>query len=77
MDQMIGCLVTTSFSHTVRIKVLCCLENLSYNCKSHGHLVRPHFIRAIMGVASMQINRTNVEGLDPEVCFNYNTNLIK
>ena len=77
MDQMIGCLVTTSFSHEVRIKVLCCLENLSYNCKSHRHLVRPHFIRAIMGAASMQIDRTEVEGIDPALSINHNTNLIK
>ena len=77
MDQLIGCLVTTSFSHTVRIRVLCCLENLSYNCKSHRHLVSPHFIHAIMGAASMHIDRTEVEGIDPALSINYNTNLIK
>ena len=77
MDQIIGCLVTTSFSHTVRMKVLCCLENLSYNCKSHHHLVSPHVIHAIMGAASMQIDRTEVEGIDPALSINHNTNLIK
>ena len=30
MNQIVGCLVTPSFGHIVRIKVLCCLENQSF-----------------------------------------------
>ena len=47
--------MTPSFSHVVRINVLCCLEILSCNYKSHYYLVKPHVISAIMGASSMHI----------------------
>ena len=77
MDQIVGCLVTPSFNHMVRIKVLCCLENLSYNYKSHYYLVKPHVINAIMGASSMYITPTVLEGMDQAECLKNDSNLIK
>ena len=77
LDQIVGCLVTPSFTHTVRIGVLCCLENVSYNYKSHYYLVKPHVINAIMGASSMRITPTVMEGMDQAECLKNNSNLIK
>ena len=77
LDQIVGCLVTPSFSHMVRTRVLCCLENLSYNNKSHFYLVKPHVINAIMGASSMRITPTVLEGMDQAECIKNDSNLIK
>ena len=63
--------------HMVRIDVLCCLENLSYNYKSHYYLVKPHVINAIMGASSMHISPTVLEGMDQTECVKHDFNLIR
>ena len=78
MKLFIGCLEYPSFSKDTHMKVLCCLENLSYNPYTHKYLSNVDIIGALMMVADKSLSSPiYFEGMDPAICANRECDLVK
>ena len=48
MKQLVGCLQNPNFFSAVHVRVLCSLENLSYNTCTHQYLCNPEILSTVV-----------------------------
>ena len=77
MNQFVGCLQTPTFTHDVHVRVVCCLENLSYNPCTHQYLSTEEIIRAVINASEMPSPTPHFEDMDPALCSKLDNDLVK
>ena len=77
MKQLVGCLQSPSFTHVVHIRVLCCLENLSYNSSTHKYLCTPDVISAAINSAALPSPEVQFGDMDRALCTKLECDLVR
>ena len=77
MKQLVGCLQTPTFTHAVHKRVLCCLENLSYNSSTHKILCSPDIICAAINSADLPSQEVQFGDMDQAMCMKLECDLVR
>ena len=77
IKQLVGCLQTPTFTHTVRIRVLCCLEKLSHNSSTHKFLCSPDIICAAINSADLPSQEVQFGDMDQAMCMKLECDLVR
>eukprot|EP00731_Ephydatia_muelleri_P037869 Em0584g1a len=77
MKQLVGCLQTPTFTHAVHKRVLCCLENLSYNSSTHKILCSPDIICAAINSADLPSLEVQFGDMDQAMCMKLECDLVR
>ena len=77
MKQLAGCLQTPTFSHFVRVRVLCCLENLSYNSSTHKFICTPDIISAAINSPNLPSCQMRFGDMDQALCTKLECDLVR
>ena len=77
MKQLAGCLQTPTFTHFVHTRVLCCLENLSYNSSTHRFICTPDIISAAINSPDLPSSQVQLGDMDQALCTKLECDLVR